>query len=59
MCIRDRGYGRDLMLAAEHEAARLGADSIGLHVFGFNTSAITLYESLGYRRVEERFLLTV
>ena len=56
---RRKGYGRDLMLAAEHEAARLGADSIGLHVFGFNTSAITLYESLGYRRVEERFLLTV
>ncbi|MFJ4998129.1 GNAT family N-acetyltransferase [Microbacterium sp. NPDC088619] len=56
---RRKGYGRDLMLAAEHEAARLGADSIGLHVFGFNTSAIGLYESLGYRRVEERFLLSV
>lgn len=56
---RRKGYGRDLMLAAEHEVARLGADSIGLHVFGFNTSAINLYESLGYRRVEERFLLTV
>ncbi|MEV7610030.1 GNAT family N-acetyltransferase [Microbacterium sp. NPDC089320] len=56
---RRKGYGRDLMLAAEREAARLGADSIGLHVFGFNTSAIRLYESLGYRRVEERFLLVV
>ncbi|APH46570.1 hypothetical protein BMW26_03115 [Microbacterium sp. 1.5R] len=56
---RRKGYGRDLMLAAEREAARLGADSIGLHVFGFNASAIRLYESLGYRRVEERFLLTV
>ncbi|WP_311259015.1 GNAT family N-acetyltransferase [Microbacterium sp. WCS2018Hpa-9] len=56
---RRKGYGRDLLLAAEHEAARLGADSIGLHVFGFNTSAISLYESLGYRRVEERFLLSV
>lgn len=56
---RRKGYGRDLMLAAEQEAARLDADSIGLHVFGFNTSAINLYESLGYRRVEERFLLSV
>lgn len=56
---RRKGYGRDLMLAAEHEAARLGADSMGLHVFGFNTSAINLYESLGYHRIEERFLLTV
>lgn len=56
---RGKGYGRALMLAAEREAARLGADSIGLHVFGFNTSAIGLYESLGYRRVEERFLRSV
>lgn len=56
---RRMGYGRDLMLAAEREAARLGADSIGLHVFGFNTSAIGLYESLGYSRVDERFLLSV
>lgn len=56
---RRQGYGRDVMHAAEREARRLGADSIGLHVFGFNTGAIRLYESLGYRRVEERFLLTV
>ncbi|WP_447912046.1 GNAT family N-acetyltransferase [Microbacterium phyllosphaerae] len=56
---RRKGYGRDVMHAAEREAARLGADSIGLHVFGFNTGAIRLYESLGYRRVEERFLFAV
>ena len=56
---RRKGYGRDVMHAAEREASRLGADSIGLHVFGFNTGAIQLYESLGYRRVEERFLLGV
>lgn len=56
---RRRGYGRDVMIAAEREAARFGADSIGLHVFGFNDGAVRLYESLGYRRVEERFLLAV
>lgn len=56
---RGRGYGRDIMLAAEREARRLGADSIGLHVFGFNAGAIHLYESLGYRRVEERFLRSI
>ena len=56
---RRKGFGRDVMHAAESEARRLGADSIGLHVFGFNTGAIRLYESLGYRRVEERFLLSV
>lgn len=54
---RRRGYGRAMMLATEHEARRLGAESIGLHVFGFNDGAIRLYEGLGYRRVEERFLL--
>ncbi|MCI1017198.1 GNAT family N-acetyltransferase [Microbacterium sp. C5A9] len=56
---RRRGYGRGIMLAAEEEARRLGADSIGLHVFGFNEQAIRLYEGLGYRRVEERFLLDI
>ena len=56
---RRRGYGRAMMQAAEREGVRLGAESIGLHVFGFNTGAIRLYESLGYRRLEERFLLSV
>lgn len=56
---RRKGYGRDVMHAAEREAARFGADSMGLHVFGFNTGAVRLYESLGYRRVEERLLLSV
>lgn len=56
---RRRGYGREIMLAAEEEARRIGAESIGLHVFGFNIGAIALYESLGYRRVEQRFLRSV
>jgi len=56
---RRRGHGRAMMLAAEREAVRLGAESIGLHVFGFNTGAIRLYEGLGYRRLEERFLLSI
>lgn len=56
---RRQGYGRAVMIAAEREAARFGADSVGLHVFGFNTGAVRLYESLGYRRVEERYLLSV
>jgi ribosomal protein S18 acetylase RimI-like enzyme len=53
---RRKGYGRELMHAAEREARRLGADSIGLHVFGFNTAAVELYERLGYRRTEESLL---
>ncbi|MFJ2370860.1 GNAT family N-acetyltransferase [Microbacterium sp. NPDC087665] len=53
---RRRGYGRQLMLAAESEARREGAASIGLHVFGFNHGAVALYEELGYRRTEELFI---
>ncbi|WP_144876793.1 N-acetyltransferase [Microbacterium sp. 1.5R] len=56
---RRKGYGRELMFAAERVAREHGADSVGLHVFGFNTGATALYESLGYRRVEERHLLTL
>lgn len=56
---RRRGLGREIMLVAEQEARRIGAESIGLHVFGFNAGAIALYESLGYRRVEQRFLRSV
>ncbi|WP_217182722.1 GNAT family N-acetyltransferase [Streptomyces sp. AC495_CC817] len=54
---RGKGYGRALMHAAEREARAFGADSIGLHVFGFNSGAVHLYESLGYRRVEESYVL--
>lgn len=53
---RRKGYGRELMHAAEREARRLGAQSIGLHVFGFNSGAVDLYEQLGYRRTEESLL---
>ncbi|MFJ4173185.1 GNAT family N-acetyltransferase [Microbacterium sp. NPDC089696] len=56
---RRRGHGREIMLAAEQAARQVGAESIGLHVFGFNAGAIALYESLGYRRVEQRFLRSV
>ncbi|QTX03364.1 GNAT family N-acetyltransferase [Agromyces archimandritae] len=49
---RRRGHGRAIMLAAESEARRHGAASIGLHVFGVNHGAIALYEGLGYRALE-------
>ncbi|PCE16387.1 hypothetical protein AUC47_00620 [Microbacterium sp. SZ1] len=56
---RRKGYGRELMLAAEQVARDHGANSVGLHVFGANAGAIALYEGLGYRRVEERYLLSI
>jgi ribosomal protein S18 acetylase RimI-like enzyme len=46
---RRRGYGRALLDAAEREAKRRGADSIGLNVFGGNDAARRLYESAGYQ----------
>jgi ribosomal protein S18 acetylase RimI-like enzyme len=45
---RGRGYGRAIMLAAEDYARSYGADTIRLHVFGDNTVARSLYDSLGY-----------
>ena len=45
---RGEGLGRALMEAL-HDAARgLGATTMGLNVFGHNTAAIRLYDSLGY-----------
>ena len=46
--LRGRGIGRGIMLAAEDYARAQGAVSMRLHVFGDNTVARHLYESLGY-----------
>jgi ribosomal protein S18 acetylase RimI-like enzyme len=45
---RRRGYARAALELGHEEAKRLGATSIGLNVFGFNTGARELYEKLGY-----------
>lgn len=45
---RGEGYGRQAMLLGEEYARAQGATTLGLSVFGFNTSARGLYESLGY-----------
>ncbi|ARJ04469.1 hypothetical protein GCM10010988_32550 [Cnuibacter physcomitrellae] len=46
---RGKGYGRAAMRLAEEEARARGGDRIGLNVFGPNTVARSLYDSLGYR----------
>jgi ribosomal protein S18 acetylase RimI-like enzyme len=46
---RGRGYGRALLTAAEQAAARHGARSLALNVFGPNAIARGLYESAGYK----------
>ncbi|MGZ0150056.1 N-acetyltransferase family protein [Kribbella sp. WER1] len=45
---RGKGYGRAIMLAAEEECRRRGYSDLELNVFGDNTTAISLYDSLGY-----------
>ncbi|MFC0504300.1 GNAT family N-acetyltransferase [Micromonospora costi] len=46
---RGRGYARRMIQLVEAELARLGVPELGLNVFGSNTVAIRLYESLGFR----------
>ncbi|MEK7807468.1 MAG: GNAT family N-acetyltransferase [Chloroflexota bacterium] len=45
---RRKGYGTQVMHAAEVEARHLRCNKIGLHVFGFNKEAFALYQKLGY-----------
>ena len=45
---RGRGFGRAAMLLAEEHARSRGYRALALNVFGFNTTARGLYESLGY-----------
>lgn len=45
---RRKGYARAALRLGHAEARALGAASIRLNVFGFNTGARALYEELGY-----------
>ena len=49
---RGRGLGRAAMGLAEERARQGGARRLGLNVFGANTVARALYESLGYETTE-------
>lgn len=56
---RGKGFGRETMLLAEQEVKRLGGSILGLNVFGFNTAARALYESLGYEPTSIRMSKTL
>ncbi|WP_373894209.1 GNAT family N-acetyltransferase [Virgibacillus sp. CBA3643] len=43
-----KGYGKQAMKEIENVAKKIGLKSIGLHVFGHNKIAWSLYEKLGY-----------
>jgi len=45
---RGKGYGKQAMLALEDFGKGLGLETIGLHVFAYNTAALKLYGGLGY-----------
>ncbi len=45
---RNCGYGRAALAKAEQLAVQLGAERVGLHVFGHNTRAFDLYRKLGF-----------
>ncbi|AQQ52589.1 GNAT family N-acetyltransferase [Planococcus lenghuensis] len=53
ICIREqhqsKGHGEKTMKLIEGEGRKLGLQKIGLHVFGHNQPARTLYEKLGYK----------
>ncbi|MFC8848118.1 GNAT family N-acetyltransferase [Micromonospora sp. NPDC057141] len=46
---RGHGHARRMIQLAEAELARLGVGQLGLNVFGHNTVAIRLYDSLGFQ----------
>lgn len=46
---RGQGFGRAIMLEVEQRAREMGLKHVGLHVFGFNETAIQLYKSLDYQ----------
>ncbi|KFF60103.1 GNAT family acetyltransferase [Cryobacterium sp. MLB-32] len=53
---RGQGHGRAAMLLGEEYARSHGAHSLGLSVFGFNTGARGLYDSLGYETTSVKML---
>jgi ribosomal protein S18 acetylase RimI-like enzyme len=53
---RRRGFARAALRALTEEAAREGADRIGLYVMSENLPARTLYEGLGFQEESRRLI---
>jgi ribosomal protein S18 acetylase RimI-like enzyme len=45
---RGQGYGRQALTALDEQAAALGIETISLHAFAHNQTAIALYQKVGY-----------
>jgi len=52
--LRGRGFGRQIMEAADGLAREMGGDRLGLNVFGDNPKARGLYESIGYVEISRQ-----
>ena len=52
---RRRGYGREILDAGALAARDLGAEVLGLNVFGHNDVARALYERAGYVTTERSY----
>ena len=51
---RGEGYGRAILAACEDLVAARGIGALELNVFGYNTPAVRLYETSGYRVVTQQ-----
>lgn len=49
---RGRGYGHQTLKVLEEVAKNLDIHKIALHVFAHNTTAIALYEKVGYKNTD-------
>jgi len=46
---RGKGYGKQALLALDEKLQSMNVESVGLHVFGDNTTAQELYKKMGYQ----------
>jgi ribosomal protein S18 acetylase RimI-like enzyme len=56
---RRRGYGREILDAGARAAVDLGAEVLGLNVFGHNDGARAMYEKAGYATTEQTFRIAL
>ncbi|CAM3592613.1 Putative N-acetyltransferase YycN [Parendozoicomonas haliclonae] len=50
---RRKGYAKAALHTVEQVVAELGATSLGLHVFSYNSAAINLYADAGYQVISQ------
>ena len=46
---RGKGYGKQALVALDEKLKSMNVESVGLHVFGDNTTAQELYKKMGYQ----------